>query len=480
MARYQLTDRKIATAKPIDKEYFLADGDGLYLRVRPGTHNQPTGLRTWIFRYTNLSGKPDKKSLGTYPERTLAAARDEAEKCRRLLLDEIDPRSTEQKIPKTVLQAVDQWIKESLVNRRLPHGVHVCRLRLNKHILAHIGNDSLRTLTRPKLIGLLDRIRLNGTPAQAGCVLIDLVQMLNYAEDRDWVVKNPIRTLKKRDIEVEDVVRERVLHPPEILILRDRLVQPIYMTNACKAGIWIGLSTLCRAGEIAGCTEDEIDWETRTWRLAPERTKSKREHLIHLSDFAFYWFCKLRDSPVRQTEYLVPGLKGAPHAKYGSFSHQITARQKDDGDIRDADSLLLPKGKWTMHDLRRTGATLMGELGVPEDIIERCLNHRKSNRDEKNTLIYTYQKQQRLFERKMAFDTLGKYLMNLLGHPDTWRPTSENCTVRAELPDMVGQYQKEWMLASQQLAQLLPLLQKETMETLSPQSQARPAVVSLQ
>src|SRR3546814_15047971 len=115
---------------------------------------------------------------------------------------------------------------------------------------------------------------------------------------------------------------------PEIVLLRDRLVPPIFMTNACKAAIWISLSTLCRAGEIAACSEYEIDWTERTWRLAPERTKSKREHLIHLSDFAYYWFCVLRDLPYRDTKYLIPGLRGAPHAKYSSFSHQISFRQK--------------------------------------------------------------------------------------------------------------------------------------------------------
>lgn len=467
MARHQLTDRKIATSKPKEKEYFLTDGDGLYLRIRPVTKKRPTGPRTWIFRYMNLSGKPDKKSLGTYPVRSLASARDEAEKCRQLLLNGIDPRSSQQRIPKTVAQAVEQWIEESLTGRRLPLGVHVCRLRLKKHILTHIGNDSLRTLTRSKLVSNLDRIRLNGAPAQAGSVLIDMVQMLNYAEDRDWIAKNPIRTLKKKDIEVRDVVRDRVLYPPEILLLRDNLVKPIYMTNTCKAGIWISLSTLCRAGEIAACTEHEIDWQKRIWRLAPERNKSKREHIIHLSDFAFYWFCKLRDSPARRTKYLVPGRKGALHAKYNSFSYQITARQQGERNIRDAGSLALPKGKWTMHDLRRTGATLMGELGVPEDIIERCLNHRKGTLGEKNTLIYTYQKQQRLLERKMAFDTLGKYLMSLLGHPDTWQSTSELPSLPIEPPDMLGRYQKEWLAAGQQLAILLPLLQKETMQILS-------------
>ena len=30
---------------------------------------------------------------------------------------------------------------------------------------------------------------------------------------------------------------------------------------------------------------------------------------------------------------------------------------------------------WTLHDIRRTGATLMAEAGVAEGVIERCLSH---------------------------------------------------------------------------------------------------------
>ena len=38
-------------------------------------------------------------------------------------------------------------------------------------------------------------------------------------------------------------------------------------------------------------------------------------------------------------------------------------------------ALVLSGGKWTPHDLRRTGATLMADLGALPDVIEKCLNH---------------------------------------------------------------------------------------------------------
>lgn len=55
----QLNELQIKAAAPRDKEYLLADGEGLYLRVRP------TG-KVWVYRYKQL-GKEAKLSLGHYP-----------------------------------------------------------------------------------------------------------------------------------------------------------------------------------------------------------------------------------------------------------------------------------------------------------------------------------------------------------------------------------------------------------------------------
>ena len=66
---------------------------------------------------------------------------------------------------------------------------------------------------------------------------------------------------------------------------------------------------------------------------------------------------------------------------------------------------MLDGGRWTPHDLRRTAATVMGELGVRPDVIEKCLNH-----TDENKIKRTYQRQVMAPERKAAFDALGARL----------------------------------------------------------------------
>jgi len=75
-----------------------------------------------------------------------------------------------------------------------------------------------------------------------------------------------------------------------------------------------------------------------------------------------------------------------------------------------AQALLLPGGKWTPHDLRRTGATIMTAIGVLPEVAERCLNH-----TEENKIKRTYQRHSYAKEMTAAWRFLGEYLESLTG-----------------------------------------------------------------
>lgn len=80
----QLNELQIKAAQPRDKEYLLADGEGLYLRVRP------TG-KAWVYRYKE-AGKEAKLSLGRYPAMSLAVARKKARAEAEKRAGGVDPR----------------------------------------------------------------------------------------------------------------------------------------------------------------------------------------------------------------------------------------------------------------------------------------------------------------------------------------------------------------------------------------------------
>ena len=72
------------------------------------------------------------------------------------------------------------------------------------------------------------------------------------------------------------------------------------------------------------------------------------------------------------------------------------------------DALKLPGGRWTAHDLRRTAATLMADLGIGGDVIDECLNHVIESRVRR-----TYIRNRRPVEQARAFDALGARLAAL-------------------------------------------------------------------
>ena len=82
-----LTNTEVKQNKPRKKEYNLADGNGLYLRVKP------SGTKLWIFNYLRpFTKKRAKLGLGIFPDISLAEARVEAQKFKGLLAKEIDPK----------------------------------------------------------------------------------------------------------------------------------------------------------------------------------------------------------------------------------------------------------------------------------------------------------------------------------------------------------------------------------------------------
>lgn len=84
-----LTDTKVKNAKPLDKEYKLTDGFGMFLRVTP------KGSKYWQMAY-RFEGKQKLFSIGVYPAVSLADARQRRDEAKRLLAQGIDPNAKKQ------------------------------------------------------------------------------------------------------------------------------------------------------------------------------------------------------------------------------------------------------------------------------------------------------------------------------------------------------------------------------------------------
>ncbi len=171
---------------------------------------------------------------------------------------------------------------------------------------------------------------------------------------------------------------------------------------------------MCRIGELSKAKLSDIDYELNTWTIPKENSKNGKAHTIYLSDFALKQF-KVLTNVASHDVWLFPNRDGSSHVCEKSITKQIGGRQTEtilSNRSKDSQALVLAGGKWTPHDLRRTGATIMGDLGVAPDVIEKCLNH-----TEENKVKRIYQRQKLEVEQANAWEVLGDRL-DLLANMD--------------------------------------------------------------
>jgi integrase len=119
------------------------------------------------------------------------------------------------------------------------------------------------------------------------------------------------------------------------------------------------LLTLARREEAANAHWREIDLANGAWVIPGERTKNTEPHTVPLSRQAIALLRGL--DPGGADDLVFRTSAGSP---IGNWDRETKALQEASG----------TEG-WTRHDLRRTGATMLGEMGELPDIIEAALNH---------------------------------------------------------------------------------------------------------
>lgn len=164
----KLTDTACKAAKPAEKAYKRFDGGGLYLEI------MPNGNKLWRLKYRYL-GAERRISLGAYPLVTLAEAREERERIKKLLLKDIDP-ATAKKMKKAELSrnaantfeaVAREWFEVKSSDWSDNYQTKV-RLGLEKNIYPFLGHRPIADITPPELLETLRKIEKRGSLDIAG------------------------------------------------------------------------------------------------------------------------------------------------------------------------------------------------------------------------------------------------------------------------------------------------------------------------
>lgn len=320
----------------------------------------------------------------------------------------------------TVRTLFDQWQRLELV-QRADKGSEALR-SFARDVFPLIGDVAAVDVTKAHVQEIVDTIKSRATPTQnmvrtAKKTLADMRQMFGFALDRDYVDADPTARVKKARIGA-DVERDRVLSEAELILLFQKLPKAGLAATSQQA-LLIQLATAARIGEVLAARWEHVDFERRHLTL-PE-TKNGKRHEIWLSDFALCQLKSLHES-TGLTPWLFPAARTkkdqpdfADHVCVKTVTKQVGDRQRPgnapmSGRSKDVDALVLPGGKWTPHDLRRTAATTMAELGVLPDVVEKCLNHTEAAKVKR-----IYQRAQYESAMREAWKLLGSRLALLQG-----------------------------------------------------------------
>jgi integrase len=419
MALNKLTDRDFRNLKAEEKVRSYPDGGGLMLRIRSISEG---GASSFMFSY-RIDGKQYRITLKA---NTLASARRERDVYKDLVKQGKNPiierkleihRANQKQLEEqqhiaklnarmNVNGLFELWVKTDLINRKdLPE----IRRVFGKEVLPSLGGCLVEDVKKGDIAIIIAQLKQRGVVHMARNLLKLLRQMLKFAVSYDLIEFDPSSSLSIAKMTTTPTERDRVLSAEEITALAKQLPSAgLLRTTECA--VWVCLSTMCRIGELSKAKISDIDLDAGTWTIPKENSKNGKAHTIYLSKFALAQFTTLL-SYTTHPVWVFPNRGGTSNVCEKSITKQLISRQTDiplSNRSKDSQALVLAGGKWTSHDLRRTGATMMGELGIPPDVIEKCLNHTEANKIKR-----IYQRQKLDAEQRHAWGVLGERL-NLL------------------------------------------------------------------
>jgi len=288
-----LTDTKVKNAKPLDKEYKLTDGFGMFLRVTP------MGSRYWQMAY-RFEGKQKIFSIGVYPVVSLADARQRRDEARRLLAQGIDPNAKKQAEVKELKAKRDKTRCFALVAKAWfatktkwskDYGDSVWK-RLETYVFPVIGDKDVAELDTGDLLVPVKKVEALGYLEVAMRLQQYITAILRHAVQQKLIRHNPAYDLEG-SIQKSEPEHRPALELEEITLLLER-IDAYKGRRLTTLAIQLNLLVFVRSSELRFARWSEIDFKSKLWVIPEQReviegvkysgrgTKMKRKHFIPL------------------------------------------------------------------------------------------------------------------------------------------------------------------------------------------------------
>ncbi len=376
----RLTARKVETAKP--GKY--GDGGGLQLSVASG------GAKKWVLRFL-WQGRPREMGLGSYPEVSLADAREKALAGRRLARSGVDPIAARKKsegVP-TFGELADEIVGHLAQGFR--NAKHKAQWRMTLTVYAEpLRAKPVDKIETADVLAVLQPI-WQAKPETASRLRGRIERILNAAKAKGYRTgENPAAWRGHL---------ENLLPKPSRLSRGHHAAMryqdvPAFVAKLREREAVAGLAlefvilTAARSGEILGARWFEIDLDAKVWTIPAERMKAAREHRVPLSEPALAILRKVNEAKV--SDYVFPGQRsGKP---LSVMALEMVLRRMG---IEDA----------TVHGFRSAFRDWAGnETHFPRELAEHALAHVIGDKAEQ-----AYRRDTALARRREPMDAWARF-----------------------------------------------------------------------
>lgn len=361
-----LTDLQVKKAKPTEKPYRLADGKGLYLQV------MPNGSKYWRMKY-RFDEKEKVASFGTYPETSLAEAREACLAARRKISSGVDPSRQKKEARRaraiaatSTFEAVArEWYENQHPGWTQVYAGKVLK-SLEIDVFPRIGQRAISSIEAPDMLEIIRTIEARGVRETAIRALQRSRAVFQYGIMTGRCSRNPAAdidpaTILKRSAGVKHMARVNAAEIPRLLRDID-LYQGDVVT---KLALKFMALTFARTKEMIRAEWSEFSSEgSAEWRVPAERMKMREPHIVPLSRQAIAILEELRAINGHRAHVFYSVQGGGPI----SNNTMLFALYR-----------LGYKGKMTGHGFRGLAATVLRENGFSRDVVDRQLAHAERN-----------------------------------------------------------------------------------------------------
>ena len=353
MPTINFTDRSIRALKTdLEREDYWDSGlPGFVARVYSSSR------KNYEVIYRTESGRRARIKVGDAKLVSLADAKKKAKQILVQVGKGEDPAKRKQTLraARTFAELSDRYLETHCIPNLRPRSVQDIEYTLRSELLPAWGHLKVHDISRADIIAVIESIGVKrNAPVRANHVRAVITGIFSFAIQRGVIEVSPCVGLPRK---YREVSRSHFLSDKEIIQLRraTALEEPV-MRDLIRVLLLLGQ----RSGETRQMKWEQI--EAGVWRIPASVTKNKHEHLVPLPLSVQKILKAHRDN---DSEYVFPSRQGGPLKWIQKANYRIHEN--------------MPKANpWTIHDLRRTCATGMEQLGISDSVITAVLNHTKT------------------------------------------------------------------------------------------------------